>query len=61
MYEIAPLGTQVMDTIRQLMSALDRNKFARLPVEGTGSSLKDFCSHHSKRFDGRGDHIHAKN
>jgi hypothetical protein len=30
-------------------------------VEGTRCSLKDFCSHHSKSFDGRGDHIHAKN
>jgi hypothetical protein len=28
---------------------------------GTGCSLKDLCSHHSESFDGRGDHIRAKN
>jgi hypothetical protein len=33
----------------------------RQPVEGTGCSLKDFCSHHLESFDGRGDHIRAEN
>ena len=40
---------------------MDRDRIARQPVEGTGCSLKDFCSHHSESFDGRGDHIHAEN
>ena len=60
-YETSPLGSQVMDEIGQLVSALDRDRVARQPVEGTGCSLKDFCSHHSKSFDGRCDHIRAKN
>jgi hypothetical protein len=30
-------------------------------VERTRCSLKDFCSHHSKGFDGRGNHICAEN
>jgi hypothetical protein len=34
---------------------------ARQPAEGTGCSLKDFCSHHSESFDRRGDHICAEN
>jgi hypothetical protein len=34
-YEAAPLGNQVMDTICQLVSALDRDRVARQPVEGT--------------------------
>jgi hypothetical protein len=54
-------GSQVMDTIGQLVSALDRDSIARQPTEGTGCSLKDFCSHHSESFDGRGDDIHAEN
>ena len=33
----------------------------RQPTEGIGCSLKDFCSHHSESFEGRGDHIHAEN
>ena len=53
-------GSQVMDAIGQLVSALDRDKNAKQPVEGTGCSLKDFCSHHSESFDGRGDHIHVE-
>jgi hypothetical protein len=61
MYETAPLGSQVMDTIDQLELALDRDRLARKPVEGTGCSLKDFYSHHSASFDGRGDHISAEN
>ena len=60
-YEAATLGSQVMDAIGQLVSALERDKVARQPVEGTVCSLKEFCSHHSKSFDGRGDHISAKN
>jgi hypothetical protein len=54
-------GSQVMDAIGQLVSALDRDRVARQPAEGTGCSLKDFCSHHSESFDGRGDHICAEN
>ena len=30
-------------------------------AEGIGRSLNDFCSHHSKSFDGKDDHIHAEN
>jgi hypothetical protein len=33
----------------------------RQPVEGTGCSLKDFCSHHSESFDREGDHTSAEN
>jgi hypothetical protein len=54
-------GSQVMDAIGQLVSTLDRDRVARPPVEGTRCSLKDFCSHHSECFDGRGDHIRAEN
>jgi hypothetical protein len=54
-------GSQVMDVIGQLVSALDHDKVARQPGEGIGCSLKDFCSHHLESFDGRGDHIRAKN
>jgi hypothetical protein len=54
-------GSQVMDAIGQLLLALDRNRVARQPAEATGCSLKDFCSHHSESFDGRGDHIRAEN
>ena len=43
------------------MSVLDHNKLTRQPIEGTGCSLKDFCSHHFVSFDGRGDHISTKN
>jgi hypothetical protein len=39
-------GSQVMEAIGQLVSAIDRERVARQPVEGTGCSLKDFCSHH---------------
>ena len=49
------------DAIGQLVSALDRDKLTRQPIEGTGCSLKDFCSHHSLSFDGKGDHISAEN
>jgi hypothetical protein len=52
--------SQVMEAIGQLVSAIDRNKVARQPVEGTRCSLKDFCSHHSKSFDGKGDHTSAE-
>jgi hypothetical protein len=44
-----------------LVLALDCDRVARQPIEGTKCSLKDFCSNHSKSFDGRGDHIHAEN
>jgi hypothetical protein len=54
-------GSQVMDMIGQSVSALDRDRVARQPVEGTGCSLKDFCSHHSKSFDRRGDYNCAEN
>ena len=50
-----------MDTIGQLVSALDRDRIARQPAEGTRCSLKDFCSHHLEGFDERGNHIHAEN
>ena len=60
-YEIAPPKSQVIESISQLLSALDRNRVARYPVEGTGYSLKDFYSHHSESFDRRGDHICPEN
>jgi hypothetical protein len=53
--------SQVMKTIDQLVLAIDRDRMARQPVEGTGCSLKDFCSHHSESFDGKGDHTSAEN
>ena len=53
--------SQVMDAIGQLISTLDRDRIARQLVEGTRCSLKNFCSHHSESFDGRGDHIRAEN
>jgi hypothetical protein len=54
-------GSHVMDAIGQLVLAIDRDRVARQPDERTGCSLKDFCSHHSENFDGRGDQIHAEN
>ena len=54
-------GSQVMDVIGQLVSALDHGRIVRQPAEGTGCSLKDFCSHHWKSFDRRGNHIRAEN
>jgi hypothetical protein len=39
-------GSQVMDVIDQLVLAIDRDRVARQLAEGTGCSLKDFCSHH---------------
>jgi hypothetical protein len=54
-------GSQVMEEIGLLVSAIDRDRVARQPVEGTGCSLKDFCSHHWKSFDGKGDHTSAEN
>jgi hypothetical protein len=55
------LGSQVMDTIGQLVSAIDRDWVARQPIEGIGCSLKDFYSHHLESFDWRGNHIRAEN
>jgi hypothetical protein len=55
------LGSQVMDTIGQLVSAIDRDWVARQPTEGIGCSLNDFYSHHLESCDGRGDLIRAKN
>jgi hypothetical protein len=55
--EATPLGSQVMDTIGLLVLAFDHDRVARQAVEVTGCSLKDFCSHHSASFKGRGDHI----
>ena len=46
--EAIPPVSQVTNAIGQLVSALDRNKVKRQPVERTRCSLKDFCSHHSK-------------
>jgi hypothetical protein len=54
-------GSQVMNVISQLVLAIDHDRIARQPTEGIGRSLKDFCSHHSESFDGRGNHIHAEN
>jgi hypothetical protein len=54
-------GSQVMEAIGLLVSAIDRDRVARQPVEGTGCSLKDFCSHHSESFNGKGDHTSAEN
>jgi hypothetical protein len=59
--EATLLGSQVIDAIGQLISAIDRDRIARQPAEGTGCSLKDFCSHHSESFGGRGDHIQVEN
>ena len=59
--EVTLPGSQVMYAIGQLVSALDRDKIARQPAEGTGCSPKDFCSHHLESFDRRGDHILVKN
>jgi hypothetical protein len=50
-----------MDAIGQLVLALHCDRVARQKVEGTGCSLKDFCSHHLKSFDRRDDHICTKN
>jgi hypothetical protein len=50
-----------MEAIGQLVSAINRNRVARQPVEGTGCSLKDFCSHHSESFDRKGDHNSSEN
>jgi hypothetical protein len=54
-------GNQVMEAIGQLVLAIDHDTVARQPVEGTGCSLKDFCSHHSESFDEKGDHTSAEN
>jgi hypothetical protein len=54
-------GSQVMEAIGQLVSAIDRDRVARQPVEGTRCSLKDFYSHRSESFDRKGDHISAEN
>jgi hypothetical protein len=43
------------------VSALDHDRVVRQLIEWVGCYLKDFCSHHSKSFDGRGDHIRAEN
>jgi hypothetical protein len=56
-----PAGSQVIDVIGQLVSAKDHDRIARQPAERTGCSLKDFYSHHSASFIGRGDHIRAEN
>ena len=54
-------GSQVVDVIGQLVSTLDHNRVARQLAKGIGCSLKDFCSHHSESFDGRGHHICTEN
>jgi hypothetical protein len=59
--EATLLGSQVMDVIGQLVLAIDRDRVARQPTEMTGCSLKDFCSHYSEIFEGKSDHICAKN
>jgi hypothetical protein len=60
MWDVTP-GSQVMEAIGQLVSAIDHDRVARLLVEGAGCSLKDFYSHHSESFDGKADHISAEN
>jgi hypothetical protein len=59
--EVTLLGSQVMEAIGQLVSAIDPDRVARQPVEGTGCSLKDFYSHHSESFDEKGDHTSVEN
>jgi hypothetical protein len=59
--EATLLGSQVMEAIGQLVSAIDRDRIARQPTEGIGCSLKDFWSHHLESFDWKGDHISAEN
>jgi hypothetical protein len=54
-------GSQVMDAIGQLISAIDRDRIVRQPAKGTRCFLKDFYSHHLESFDGRGDHIRVEN
>jgi hypothetical protein len=54
-------GSQVMEAIGQLVSAIDCDMVVRQPVDGTGCSLKDFYSHHSESFDGKGDHTSTEN
>jgi hypothetical protein len=58
--EVMLPGSQVMDTVGQLVSTIDHDWIARQPAEGTGCSLKDFYSHHSESFGGKGDHINAE-
>jgi hypothetical protein len=55
------LGSQMMEAIGQLVSAIDRDRVTRQPVEGIGCSLKDFCFHHSESFDRKGDHTSVEN
>jgi hypothetical protein len=59
--EVTLLGSQVMDSIGQLDSAIDRDRIARQPVEGARCSLKDFCSYQVESFDGKSDHTSAEN
>jgi hypothetical protein len=54
-------GSQVMEAIGQLVLAINRDRVARQPIKGTRCSLKDFCNHHSKSFDEKGDHTSAEN
>jgi hypothetical protein len=60
-YKATPPKNLVMDVIGQLVLALDHDRVARQPIEGTECSLKDVCSHHSESFDGRRDHISTGN
>jgi hypothetical protein len=59
--ELTLPGSQVMEAIGQLVSAIDRERVARQLVEGTGCSLKDFCSHHWESFDGKCNYTSAEN
>jgi hypothetical protein len=54
-------GSQVMEAVGQLVSAIDHDRVARQPAKGIRCSLKDFYSHHSESFDGKGDHTSAEN
>jgi hypothetical protein len=44
--EVTLPGSQVIDEIGQLVSALDLDRVARQPAKGDRCSLKDFYSHH---------------
>jgi hypothetical protein len=54
-------GSQMIDTIGQLVLTIDRNRIVRQRAEGTGCSLNDFCGHYLESFDQRGDHICVDN
>jgi hypothetical protein len=50
-----------MDTISQLVLAMDRNRIAKQPIVESSYSLKDFCCHKPYSYDRTGDHINVEN